>query len=72
MSRGNAPGLGNPPPSDTLLVSSEMPCPGESPALSGVYRQTGQQPQGPGSCPECYTNQTFVFDDGSSSSSSQR
>ncbi|KAJ6654613.1 hypothetical protein lerEdw1_006766 [Lerista edwardsae] len=49
--------------------SLEMPCPGESPELSGVYRQTAQQLQRPGSCPECYTNQTFVFDDGSSSQS---
>ncbi|XP_053138262.1 potassium channel subfamily T member 1 isoform X2 [Hemicordylus capensis] len=43
-----------------------MPCPAEGPGLQGVYKPATQPLQGAGSCSECYTNQTFVFDDGSS------
>ncbi|XP_030391979.1 potassium channel subfamily T member 1 isoform X1 [Gopherus evgoodei] len=50
-----------------------MPFSGEERSLQGVYKSTAQQQDGRALaaggvpvCAECYTNQTFVFDDGSS------
>ncbi|XP_028570980.2 potassium channel subfamily T member 1 isoform X3 [Podarcis muralis] len=53
------------------IRTREMPCPGEGRGLAGVYKPTsgrsgGQQAEETQSCPECYTNQTFLFDDGTS------
>ncbi|XP_069465641.1 potassium channel subfamily T member 1 isoform X3 [Ambystoma mexicanum] len=54
-----------------ILGAFQMPFSGEEQSLPGVYKSTAHQdlqPSGDGGlnlCGECYTNQTFVYDDGS-------
>ncbi|KAH1179425.1 hypothetical protein KIL84_022008, partial [Mauremys mutica] len=60
--------------SQTIFMKAmQMPFSGEERSLQGVYKSTAQQQDGRALaaagvpvCAECYTNQTFVFDDGSS------
>ncbi|XP_077161416.1 potassium channel subfamily T member 1 isoform X2 [Paroedura picta] len=48
------------------LGCGEMPCPEEGPGLEDSLRPAARQPAETRSSTECYTNQTFVFDDGCS------